>query len=102
MYKRKLTDEVIEMFDVGYDIYTDCLTFPCNDEKGNCLFVTRRHTKTKFFHIPTGVEKPVYGLDKITSDMKEVVVCEYNKCFDTLDLGNTSSCSIRNRNKFPI
>ena len=76
MYKRKLNDEVINLFDVGYDKKTDCLTFPVNDVNGNCLFVARRSVKTKFFNYPTDVLKPVYGLDKIPKDAKSVVVCE--------------------------
>ena len=62
MYKRGLTDEVIEMFDIGYDRNTDCITFPVRDIRGNCLFIARRSVKTKFFNYPEGVEKPLYGL----------------------------------------
>lgn len=76
MYKRKLTDEVIQLFDVGYDKKTDCLTFPVNDENGNCVFIARRSVKGKFFNYPTEVLKPVYGLDKIPKTVKSVVICE--------------------------
>lgn len=62
MYKRKLTDEIIDLFDIGYDKSTDCITFPNRDINGNCLFVARRSVKTKFFNYPQDVEKPVYGL----------------------------------------
>ena len=62
MYERKLTDKVIELFDVGYDSETDCLTFPVRDEDGNTLFVARRSVKTKFFNYPANVEKPLYGI----------------------------------------
>ena len=62
MYKRGLTDDIIELFDVGYDKETDCITFPVRDIFGNCLFIARRSTKTKFFNYPKGVEKPLYGL----------------------------------------
>lgn len=62
MYKRGLTDDIIELFDVGYDAETDCITFPIRDIYGNCLFVARRSVKTKFFNYPEGVEKPLYGL----------------------------------------
>lgn len=65
MYKRGLTDEVIELFDIGYDKDTDCLTFPVRDADGNTLFVARRSTKTKFFNYPKDVEKPLYGLYEI-------------------------------------
>jgi len=61
--KRGITDEnIIELFDLGYDARTDCITFPTRDIKGNYLFVARRSVKTKFFNYPAGAEKPLYGL----------------------------------------
>ncbi len=62
MYKRGLTDEIIELFDIGYDKDTECITFPVRDINGNTLFVARRSVKSKFFNYPDGVEKPLYGL----------------------------------------
>lgn len=62
MYKRGLTDDVIELFDIGFDSDTQCITFPVRDINGNCLFVARRSVKTKFFNYPEGVEKSLYGL----------------------------------------
>ena len=62
MYKRKLTDKVIDMFDIGYDADTDCITFPIRDENGNCLFIARRSVKGKYFNYPSNASKPLYGL----------------------------------------
>lgn len=62
MYKRGLTDEVIELFDIGYDAGTDCITFPVRDIFGKTLFIARRSVRAKFFNYPEGVEKPLYGL----------------------------------------
>lgn len=62
MYKRGLTDEVIEIFDIGYDKDTDCITFPIRNTAGRCLFVARRSVNTKFFNYPNLSEKSVYGL----------------------------------------
>ena len=89
MYKRRLTDEVIEQFDVGYDNHFElkdkfgkvksvlrCLTFPVRDINGNTLFIARRSVDIKFFHYPEGVDKPVYGLYELPKDVKEVIVCE--------------------------
>lgn len=76
MYKRKLTDEIIEKFDVGYDKENQCITFPVWDEKGRCVFVARRSVKTKFFNYPKEVSKPIYGLNFIDKDITSVVVCE--------------------------
>lgn len=62
MWKRKMTPEVVEIFDIGYDKKTQSITFPVRDLNGDCLFVARRSVNTKFFNYPAGVEKPVYGL----------------------------------------
>ena len=64
--KRKITNEqLIELFDLGYDPETDCITMPNRDLNGNCVFVARRSVKTKHFNYPKGVKKPVYGLYEI-------------------------------------
>ncbi len=61
MYKRGLNDAVIEKFDIGYDEKTNCITFPCCDKNGNCLFIARRSVATKYFNYPTGADKPLYA-----------------------------------------
>lgn len=79
MYERKLTDEVIERFDIGYDRTNDCITFPVRDISGKTLFVATRSTKVKFFNYPSGVEKPVYGLYELYSLNRfpcAVYICE--------------------------
>lgn len=79
MYKRGLTDEVIELFDIGYDRDMQAITFPVRDIHGNCLFIARRSVKTKFFNYPEGVEKPLYGLYELSRLEKfpdEVYICE--------------------------
>ena len=74
MFKRKLTDEIIDKFDVGYDPKTDCLTFPVYVD-GRCLFVARRKVKTKQFIMPSIEPKPIYGIDYL-NDCDEVIICE--------------------------
>lgn len=78
--KRGITDEkIIELFDLGYDKDTDCITFPVRDIDGNTLFIARRNVKSKFFNYPRGVEKPLYGLYELYQQEdfpKEVIVCE--------------------------
>ena len=90
MYKRKLTDEIIDLFDIGYDKNTECITFPNRDINGNCLFIARRSVKTKFFNYPQDVEKPVYGLYELNATRNvnghtvhilpnfpnEIIICE--------------------------
>lgn len=91
MYDRKLTDEIIEKFDVGYDANwiapgrkkpTPCITFPVRNKSGQTLFLCRRSIVGKFFNYPTGVTKPVYGLYELPDNCKSVIVCE--SCFNAL------------------
>lgn len=93
MYQRKLTDEVIDKFDVGYqqdfqlitknddgtDKYwppVECITFPVKDINGNCLFVSRRAIHSKDFFLPPNIQKPVYGIYELPKDCNTVVICE--------------------------
>lgn len=85
MYERKLTDEVIAKYDVGYDANwippgrkrpVPCITFPVRDEFGRTLFFCRRSIQGKMYSLPTGVTKPVYGLDMIPKGTSSVIICE--------------------------
>lgn len=79
MYKRKLTDEIIEMFDIGYDADSQCIIFPVRDIQGRCLFAARRSVISKWFNYPSGAEKPLYGIYEISqlkSIPKEIIVTE--------------------------
>lgn len=88
MYERKLTDPIIELFDIGFDNNfklkenskpIPCITFPIHDENGNVLFIARRSVKSKFFHYPNNVVKPVYGLyqlNKLEQFPNEIYICE--------------------------
>ena len=90
MWRRKMTPEVVNIFDIGYDKSTRCLTFPNRDINGNTLFVARRSVVTKFFNYPRDVDKPVYGLyelhqafidgksqyDWLPSQLEDIVICE--------------------------
>ena len=71
MYKRGLTDEVIELFDIGYDKHSDCITFPVRDVNGNTLFIARRSVKTKYFNYPKDAVKPLYGLYELWVSQRE-------------------------------
>ena len=76
MYKRKLTNEIIEKFDVGYDPNQQTLTFPVRDVEGNTLFIARRSVNTKFFSYPEDVYKPVYGVHELPDICDEIIICE--------------------------
>lgn len=82
--KRGIVDEnIIELFDLGYDSSNKAITFPVKDISGNCVFVARRSVVTKFFNYPKGAEKPLYGLYELHKQAydigyhpDEVFVCE--------------------------
>ena len=79
MWKRKMTPDVVDIFDIGYDRSTQSITFPVRDVRGRCLFIARRSVNTKFFNYPSGAEKPVYGLyelSQLPTYPKEVIICE--------------------------
>ena len=93
MWQRKLTPEIVERYDVGYqkdfilvtkgedgkDIIhppVECLTFPVRDINGNCLFVSRRAIHNKNFFLPLDIEKPVYGVYELPKGANDVVICE--------------------------
>lgn len=79
MWKRKMTPETVEIFDIGYDRLTNCITFPVRDITGGCLFVAKRSVTSKFFHYPAGVYKPVYGIYELSRLEKypdEIIICE--------------------------
>ena len=92
MYKRKLTNDIIEKFDIGYDKdftlekktdkgielihFGQCITFPVKDKYGRCLFVARRAINQKLFHYPSGAEKPLYGIYELDKSCKSLIICE--------------------------
>lgn len=79
MWQRKLTPEAVELFDIGFDKKTQSLTFPIRAESGECTAIVRRSVTSKFFNIPTGVDKPIYGLYELyqLQDFpKEIIICE--------------------------
>lgn len=79
MWKRRMTPEVVDVFDIGYDKKTQSITFPVRDISGQCVFVARRSVNTKFFNYPEGAEKPLYGLYELSLIKpfpQEVIICE--------------------------
>ena len=79
MKRRRLNEKVIEIFDVGYDSNTDCITFPVRDIHGNTLFIARRSVRTKFFNYPSKAEKPLYGIYELYQQPqfpREIIICE--------------------------
>lgn len=90
MWQRKLTPEIVEKYDIGYQkdfvVFEDTntgykktdevLTFPVRDINGNCLFVSRRSISGKSFYLPQDIEKPVYGIYELPENCDDVIICE--------------------------
>lgn len=85
MYERRLTDELIEKFDVGFQgdwippgrkRAVPCITFPVRDRYGRTLFIVRRSIEGKLFNYPEGVVKPVYGIFELPGNCRSVIICE--------------------------
>lgn len=84
MYERKLTDEIIEEYDIGFQADwippgrkkpVPCITIPIRDRNGRTLFFCRRSVEGKLYNYPEGVTKPVFGIDRVQKG-KPVVICE--------------------------
>ena len=76
MFERKLTKEIVDKFDIGFDKKTNCITFPVYNNEGKCLFVIKRNVSFKKFYIPEGIDKEIFGLNQIPKDCNEVIICE--------------------------
>lgn len=91
MYERKLTDELIDKFDIGVDMNyvpkgaknkVPCITFPVKDIKGNTLFICRRSISGKKFFLPESSNKSLYGIYEFPKKCKSVLVAE--SCINAL------------------
>lgn len=92
MYKRQLTNEIIEKFDIGFDgnyKYFDkivpCITMPVKDIEGDVITIIRRAVKFKRFFIENHIKKPVYGVYEITKE-KDVPIFITESVFNCLTL----------------
>lgn len=76
MFKRGLTKEIINKFDIGFDKKTNCITFPVYDTNNKCLFVVKRNVSYKKFYIPKNINKGIFGINQLPKGCNNVVICE--------------------------
>ena len=79
MYKRGLTDELIDMFDIGYDRENNTITFPVSNLKGEVKWIQSRNIDYKFYRIPEGIIKTDYlyaGYECIKANAREIYIVE--------------------------
>lgn len=72
-------DDIIELFDLGYDKRTNEIIMPNYNKDGKCVFVARRSIIGKRFSYPKNVKKIVYGiyqLYQLEKFPKEVYITE--------------------------
>ena len=62
MYKRGLTDDIIEQFDIGYDRKDKAITIPVPDLRGDVKWIQKRLIRYKQYLIPEGITKTDYLL----------------------------------------
>lgn len=77
MFKRNLTYDIIDWFDLGYDKELNAVTIPMRDVNNNIVFIKKRPIgRTKFhkYHIDEGVDKRelVFGLNLIKQNIQRV------------------------------
>lgn len=78
MNKRKLTNDIIEKFEIKYDPLSKSIVFPVRDINGKISFLTRRSIEGRKFFIDRGADKSIIYLlyNIIKENIKTVVVCE--------------------------
>lgn len=77
MWQRKLTKEIVDKFQIGYDSNKEMISFPVWDDQGKLVMITYRSVKDKRFYIDKDTEKPVYLLNFIKAEkIPRVYVCE--------------------------
>lgn len=77
MWERKLSKEVVDRFNVGYDKSRNAITFPVFDEYHRLVMITARCVDSKRFYIEKEKNKPVYLLyDILNRHIQTVIAVE--------------------------
>lgn len=81
MFTRGLDENIIELFDIGYDSDNHAITFPVKDISGNVKFLQSRYINKKIYHIPEGITKTDfifggYECMKYNTEKSPVYICE--------------------------
>lgn len=76
MYKRGLTNEIIDKYDIGYDKISNSITFPIRDINGRTLFIAKRSVVGKMFVLPSARNKPLYGVYELDYSKPDIFICE--------------------------
>lgn len=74
--ERGITEEVANIYDLGYDQYNKQITFPIRDINKNCIGVGRRNVLYKRYVYPVGMIKPLYGIYELPRFIRYLWVVE--------------------------
>jgi DNA primase len=71
VYQRKLTDKVVEYFDIGFDRESNAITIPVHDLQGRVVGIQRRTVVGKNFANDSGFDKGryLYGLYQVYKNL---------------------------------
>lgn len=73
---RRITEDTIRAYDIGYDINNRQITFPIRDVYRYCLGVGRRSIDRKEYRYPPGMSKPLYGIYELPKKVVHLWVVE--------------------------
>ena len=103
MYERKLTDEIIEKYDIGVDLNfippgrvkkVPCITFPVRDIQGRTLFLCRRSISGKMYNYPEGVSNS-YQINQL----RQLGIHEFVLAMDGDDAGRRAAKKLKKQLK---
>lgn len=77
MIQRKISKNIIDLFELKYDPISRSIVFPVRDELSRLVMLTRRHIYNKMFFIEENKEKPLYLLYYIIkNNIKSFMITE--------------------------
>lgn len=103
LQQRKITKEVAQIYDIGYDEYNKHITFPIRDINKTVIGIGRRSINYKKYFYPSGMTKPLYGVYELPRFVRYLWIVEgpFN-LWSLKGWNKTRSSLIRNRNRLSI
>lgn len=74
--QRRITKEVTEIYDLGFDKYNNQITFPIRNIYKECIGVGRRSILHKSYIYPSGMVKPLYGVYELSNYINYLFIVE--------------------------
>lgn len=74
--QRNISEEVAQLYDIGYDSVNSHITFPLRLRNGKCVGIGRRSIVGKEYYYPQGMIKPVYGIYELRFPIRYLYVVE--------------------------